>query len=113
MTSASLSITPISTAWNLLHAALTDRHPVQGHYSDHLRVFCPHILGWKNGRAKVLAYQIAVLDPHHHDPVGWRSFFVDQLSNLHLTTNPWLSGPHYNPLTGGIDTICAAIGLQA
>jgi len=55
--------TPTPT-WQLLHEALTTRRRVQIHYHGHDRIICPHVLGWKNNRPKVLAYQIDATTSH-------------------------------------------------
>ncbi len=102
--------TQITTAWAVLHTALADRRPVRARYHDRLRVLCPHALGWKNGRPKVLVYQTTILDhTPTHDPRGWRSLFVDEIHDPVITNDHWQTGHNYTPNTTGIDTISAAI----
>ena len=102
--------TDITTAWAVLHTALARRQTVQVRYHDRLRILCPHALGWKHGRPKVLAYQQAILhDTPAHDPRGWRSLFVDEITDAVLTHHPWKTPDNYTPHTTGIDTLAAAI----
>jgi hypothetical protein len=107
-----MTITPTSipTAWNVLHQAINQRRAVTATYHDRLRVICPHALGWKNGRAKALVYQTAIIGPPPpHDPRGWRSLFVDEIQNPNITDDQWQTANNYTAHTTGIDTIAAAI----
>ena len=99
----------IPTAWHVLHASLAERRPVRARYHGRLRVLCPHAIGWKNGRAKVLAFQTAVIDAASSDPVGWRSMFVDEMEDVVISDDDWRTADNYTPHTTGIDTLSAAI----
>jgi hypothetical protein len=99
----------IPTAWNVLHASLAERRPVRARYHGRLRVLCPHAIGWKNGRAKVLVFQTAVIHAASSDPVGWRSMFVDEIEDADLADDSWQTAHNYTPHTTGIDTLSAAI----
>jgi hypothetical protein len=102
--------TDLPTAWNVLHQALAGRRAVRARYHDHLRVLCPHALGWKNGRPKALVYQTAIVDHHStHDPRGWRSLFVDEIQDAIITNDQWHTAHNYTPDTTGIDTLAAAV----
>ena len=93
----------------MLHASLAERRPVRARYHGRVRVLCPHAIGWKNGRAKVLAFQSAVIDAASSDPVGWRSMFVDEIEDAAVSDDKWRTAGNYTPHTTGIDTISAAI----
>ena len=108
MTQAAQSLA-IPTAWNVLHASLADRRPVRARYHGRLRVLCPHAIGWKNGRAKVLVFQTAVIDAASSDPVGWRSMFVDEIEDAAVSDDRWRTAGNYALHTTGIDRISAAI----
>ena len=99
----------IPTSWNVLHEALADRRAVRATYHDRLRIICPHALGWKNARAKVLVYQTSILGPHDHNPRGWRSLFIDEIHDAILSDDPWTTAENFTPHTTGIDTLAAAI----
>ena len=94
-------------AWAILELALLERRPVQAVYHGRARQLCPHALGWKNGRAKVLAHQA---DDHATDPrQQWLSLFIDELHDTAITDQPWQSAPNHTPHTNGIDQLDAHI----
>jgi hypothetical protein len=99
----------IGTTWALLHEALESRQAVRATYQGRTRVLCPHAIGWKNGRTKVLALQTAVVGAESSHPVGWRSMFVDEIEDLAITDDQWRTSDNYTPNTTGIDTLSAAI----
>lgn len=102
--------TDINTAWHVLHTALTQRRAIRATYHGHLRVLCPHALGWKNGRAKALVYQSAIIGPPStRDPRGWRSLFVDEIYDAVISDDQWRTADNYTPRTNGIDILTAAI----
>ena len=106
-----MTTTPIliPTNWNVLHEALTHRRAVRVSYHDRLRIICPHALGWKNGPAKALVYQTAILGPHTHEPRGWRSLFVDEIQDPTISNDPWATAGNYSTHTPGIDTLAITI----
>ena len=78
----------------------TPTPPVRLIYKTSQRLVCPHALGWKNGRAMLLAYQT---DPptaeFPTDPTRqWRNMFVDQVEQI-TASNPnekWQTADNYN-----------------
>jgi hypothetical protein len=99
----------IPTAWSILHQGLAERRPVRVSYHDRLRVICPHVLGWKNGRAKALVYQTDIIGPTSRDPRGWRSLFVDEIEDPTITDEQWQSADNYTPDCTGVDILAAAV----
>ncbi len=97
------TIGPPPTAWTLLEAALRARQPILVSYHGHQRLVCPHALGWKAGRAMLLAYQTGgytttgalPADPRHR----WRCLHVDQIDHLSPAdpTSAWETADNYNP----------------
>jgi len=75
-----------SPAWAVLVRALDQRRPVHARYHGRDRVLCPHVLGWKNGRPKVLAYQSQGTTSSGTLPRQsehrWRSLFVDEIEEI-------------------------------
>ncbi len=96
-------------AWMILERALTDRRAVAARYHGHERVVCPHALGWKNGRAKLLAYQCdgttsdgtLPADPRQR----WRSMFIDEIEHLTIVDGPWHSAENHSATSNGIDEL--------
>jgi hypothetical protein len=104
-------------AWSILAQALTQRRTVRARYHGHERLLCPHALGWKNGRAKVLAYQAAgatsrgpLPDASQH---RWRSMFVDEIEDARIVSDPpWQTADNYTPSSNCIDELEVAIALN-
>lgn len=89
-------------AWDILEQALRQRRPVQLIYHGRQRTVCPHALGWKSGRAMVLAYQSAdqtTTTAHLADPRRrWRNFFVDEIDDTVLAdlASTWQTADNYD-----------------
>ncbi|MGI8807474.1 MAG: WYL domain-containing protein [Acidimicrobiales bacterium] len=86
-------------AWGVLEQALHQRRPVRLTYHGRQRTVCPHALGWKNGRALLLAYQSAGPIQNGAEPrQGWRNLFVDDISDATLAdaATAWESAENYN-----------------
>lgn len=103
-------------AWAVLELALAERRAVRVRYHGEHRVVCPHALGWKDSRAKVLAYQIAGTTSHgplSPDPrQRWRSLFIDEIDEIFLTDTDqvWGTADNYAPhRSNGIDMIELAV----
>jgi hypothetical protein len=82
----------------LLRLAATRRQPVAAVYDGLPRLLCPHVLGRKSGRLRVLCYQfggssnsgIAVAS----DAMGgWRCLAVEKLSQVVLRADAWHTEP--------------------
>jgi hypothetical protein len=100
-------------AWAVLEQALFDKRPVRARYHDQERILCPHALGWKHGRAKVLAYQSGGATGRGALPVGprerWRSMFVDEIEDAVIADGPWRSADNYSPVSNCIDVLEIAL----
>jgi hypothetical protein len=90
-------------AWDTLEQALRQRRPVRLTYHGHQRLVCPHALGWKVGRAMLLAYQtgghttsgMLPADPRRR----WRCMHIDEIDHL-IPADPastWGTADNYNP----------------
>jgi hypothetical protein len=100
-------------AWEVLERALTERRAVRARYHGHERVLCPHALGWKNGRAKVLAYQSGGTTSLGALPTGaqqrWRSMFVDDIEHPTITDDHWETADNYSPDSNCIDHLAVHV----
>jgi hypothetical protein len=77
----------------ILKTAIQHRRPVEMLAAGRLRQVCPHAVGHKDYRLKVLVFQFfgesaSVL------PSGgaWRSFFLDDIAWAKIIYGPWRSG---------------------
>lgn len=95
--------------WAVLEQALIERRPVAARYHGQQRLLCPHALGWKNGRPKVLAYQADGTTSRGALPASrqqrWRSLFIDEIEHPELTDQPWQTAENYSPESNGIDQL--------
>jgi len=104
-------------AWPVLAQAIDERRTVRARYHGHERLLCPHALGWKDGRAKVLAYQSAgstnsgPLPEAPHD--RWRSLFVDEIEDPRIVPDAgWDTADNYTPDHNGIDEVEMSVALN-
>jgi len=98
--------------WAVLQQALREKRPVRARYHGTERLLCPHILGWKNGRPKVLCYQASSTDRPHpadHPEQQWRSMFVDEIDQPAITDEPWQSAHNYSHATNAVDQLEIAV----
>jgi hypothetical protein len=86
-------------------------------YHGHERVICPHALGWKNGRAKVLSYQKAGTTSEGALPADhrqrWRSMFVDEVEGPEVIDGSWETAPNASMSSNCIDELAVAVDLPA
>lgn len=75
-----------------LHDAIDARVLVEFYYNGALRIAEPHVLGVKDGRLQVLTYQVGGRSSSGLLP-DWRRFFVDQLSQLQVTSRAFVPQP--------------------
>ena len=106
-----IALRPRPPMWDLLRQAIEERKTIKARYHGRDRLLCPHLLGWRNGPAKLLSYQASAptgaptADPHQR----WRSMFVDELEDLAITDAPWLTAANYTADAVGIDIIEVAV----
>ncbi|HUF55811.1 MAG TPA: hypothetical protein VMM55_04545 [Thermohalobaculum sp.] len=88
-------------AYAVLRQAILDRSQVACIYKGLPREICPHVIGLKNGREKVLSYQFAGQSSKGLPPQGeWRCMFVDEITDAVGRAGEWhTSGPHTQPQT--------------
>jgi hypothetical protein len=96
----------------VLAEAIARRRPVRASYHGHERLMCPHVLGWKDGRLRVLSYQVAGTTRTGGLPTAnqrWRSMFVDDLENPVLTRDTWETADNYSLATNAIGDVEIAV----
>ena len=103
-------LVPRPPAWDVLAQALHECCPVRALYHGTERVLCPHVLGWKAGRAKALCYQVGGTTGHGALPAGpeqrWRSLFVDDLEAVELLSgHRWGTAPNYSVVSNCVDQV--------
>lgn len=77
-------------SYEVFRQAILARKPVTCLYHGRPREVCPHTLGTKNGREKVLSFQYGGESSRGLPPGGeWRCMFVDEVSNAVQIEGPW------------------------
>jgi hypothetical protein len=82
----------------LLRRAAACRQPVAATYDGLLRLLCPHVLGRKSGRLRVLCYQFggnsnSGLAVASDAMGGWRCLAVEKLRQVELRADAWHTEP--------------------
>ena len=103
--------------WPVLETALRQRRPLHLHYNGRRRLISPHALGWKNGRAMLLAYQADTNTTTAQPPADprrqWRNMFVDQIEQITAAdpNEQWQTADNYNHTQpfNSIDNLTVAI----
>lgn len=85
----------------ILRQAIVERQQVTCIYQGLNRELCPHVIGMKKGREKVLSYQFGGESSQGLPPEGeWRCMFVDEIEDASLRPGDWhTGGPHTQPQT--------------
>jgi hypothetical protein len=87
--------------YQMLRQAIIDRKIVRCSYGGYRREVCPHVIGTKNGRKQLLAFQFAG-ESSSGLPTGgeWRCMKVDGISEVSVQDGPWRTGTgHSRPQT--------------
>jgi hypothetical protein len=83
----------MSAEYQLLRAALLARQSCFAFYDNYERLFCPHILGLKDGVEQVLCWQYAGGSSQGLPPGGqWKCLTISKMAGLKVTTDPWHYG---------------------
>ncbi len=90
-----------SAAYQLFRQAIANRKQVECLYQDHVRKLCPHCIGYKGGREKVLSFQFGGGSSKGLPPGGqWRCMFLDEVTDVTVHDGAWHTGTgHSRPQT--------------
>jgi len=81
----------------LVRWAILEKQQVHAYYKDCHRQMCPHVIGWKNGKAHALFYQFAGQSSNGNLP-QWHCMDLDEVSTVSVVAGPWHTG-HSQPQT--------------
>jgi hypothetical protein len=94
-------------AWSVLQQALLQKKPVHARYHGHERILCPHALGWRNGRAKVTAFQSGGTTSDGPLPANrddrWRCMFVDEVEGPVMFNGEWETADNHSQPSSCLD----------
>lgn len=81
--------------------AVAEKNAIRVVFKGHDRDVCPHVIGLKNGREKVLTYQFAGYSSSGLPPGGeWRCMFISDISSVSAVSAEWHTGAgHSRPQT--------------
>lgn len=104
-------------AWAVLARALAERRRVLARYHGVERLLCPHLLGFSDRRAKLLAYQCGGATSAGPLPPEtskrWRSMFVDEVEQPAIVEGAFLGAGNYRAEGPGLgmDVVELAVAL--
>jgi hypothetical protein len=82
-----------SGTYALIEQAMRERSRVACVYQGKRGEICPIVLGWTDGREKVLAYQVGGESsrPLRGPETRWRCMWIDEVSEATLVEGAWVS----------------------
>ena len=95
-----------SNAYQDLRQAIANRQAVRVRYKGYDRDICPHTIGTKNGREKVLTYQFAGGSSSGLPSDGeWRCMFIDQIESVVAIEADWHTDTRHSQPQTCVDVI--------
>jgi hypothetical protein len=99
---------------DLIVTAVQKKLIVTATYQGLVRIMCPHVVGYKNGKTgrelNALFFQFAG-GSKSGLPLGgqWRCIHLDQLTNISLAPGEWHTGPDHSRPQTCVDEIIAEV----
>ena len=86
---------PMMSVDAALRTAILYRRPVEMFTAGRLRKACPHALGYKDDRHRVLVFQFFGESASAAPSAGlWRSFLLTEIAWVRIIDGPWRTGLH-------------------
>ena len=95
-------------AYELIKQAILGRKQVHANYKGNSRQMCPHVIGWKNGKARALFYQFGGYSSSGNLP-QWRCMDLDELTNVSVVAGPWHTGYGHSQAQTCVDEVDAQV----
>lgn len=91
----------MSPHYQTIRSAILKKQQVVISYKGYLREVCPHVIGQKVGREKVLTYQFGGGSSSGLPQGGeWRCMFIDEIDGVTARDGEWHTGrSHTQPQT--------------
>jgi hypothetical protein len=88
-------------SYAIVRQAIAEKKQIICHFQGFDRQICPHVIGTKNGREQVLAYQFAGGSKSGLPPEGqWRCMPIAEIMTAKIQDGPWHTGQqHSKPQT--------------
>ena len=95
-----------SALFDLFRQAVAQRKQVVCTYSGYVREVCPHAVGYKHNRERVMAYQFAGGSSKGLQPGGeWRCLDIADVSSASVRDGPWHTHPRHSRPNTCIDLV--------
>jgi hypothetical protein len=95
-----------SATYRLFRQAILTRQQVICSYQGRYRELCPHVLGYKNGEEKVLAFQFGGESNSTLPPRGeWRCLVLAHVREARRRDGRWYSGNRHTRSQACIDIV--------
>lgn len=92
--------------YDTLRDAIEAKSRVQCMYQGHVRKMCPHVIGTKEGKLKVLSYQFGGSSSSPLPADGqWKCMFVDQISDVEIVEGEWRTSENHSQKQTCVDEI--------
>ncbi|MDR6952720.1 hypothetical protein J2X65_002079 [Ancylobacter sp. 3268] len=90
----------MSNVFDLFVLSARERRPIACIYDGHARQLCVHVVGYRHGKPKALAFQFAGGSASGLPPGGeWRCLFLDRVGAARIVDGGWHSARHSQPQT--------------
>jgi hypothetical protein len=95
-----------SSNYNVMRQAMLAAVPVSFMYKGHLRLTCPHVIGFKRGHEHVLVFQYGGGSSSGLPPRGeWRCLNVSETSNVRIISGAWKTDPKHSQTQTCVDQV--------
>jgi hypothetical protein len=95
-----------SNTYLLIREALLRRKSVKVQYKGYERLVCPHTLGTKNGREKVLTFQYGGGSSSGLPPGGeWRCMFLEEVTFIGELDDEWHTNTNHSQPQTCVDAV--------
>jgi hypothetical protein len=102
-----------TTTYKRFRQAILGEKQVTCLYGGHYRELCPHIIGFKDGKEKVLAFQFAGESATTLPKSGqWRCLYLSDVSHVRLRSGPWHAGSGHSTQQRCVDIVDLDINVH-
>ncbi|MBT3071675.1 hypothetical protein KKP04_12460 [Rhodomicrobium sp. Az07] len=95
-----------SSTYAVFRDAVLKRKQVVCMYQGYERQLCPHVLGYKDGREKVLSFQFGGGSskglPHGGQ---WRCMFLEEITDARAQDGDWYTGTGHSRIQTCVDDV--------